>query len=283
MSRPMQTLPELSRGEVVSPPAGPFILLRMFSRRWWLTTLLVAAGMLVMIRLGIWQLDRLHQRRAFNARVLAQMNQPPLVLSAAALQGELAHVDLAQMEYRKVRVRGEYDFSQEVALRNQAWGNQIGVHLLTPLHIAGSDQAVLVDRGWVPVGDFNHPNGSDYPENGVVEVEGVIRASNSKPDFGWRSDPVPPAGSGRLAVWNFANVEAISQQIPYPILPIYIQQSPDPTWTALPYRTQPELDLSEGPHQSYAIQWFTFALILGVGYPFFIRRQEKKQTWPPRS
>ena len=45
--------------------------------------------------------------------------------------------------------------------------------------------------------------------------------------------------------------------------------------TALPYRTLPQLNLTEGSHMSYAIQWFSFAALLGGGYPFFIRRQEK--------
>ncbi len=50
----------------------------MFSRRWFLATILVVVGVAVNIRLGIWQLDRLEQRRAFNTRVLAQINQPLL-------------------------------------------------------------------------------------------------------------------------------------------------------------------------------------------------------------
>ncbi len=52
-------------------------------------------------------------------------------------------------------------------------------------------------------------------------------------------------------------------------------------WKGMPYRTQPDLDLTEGPHQSYALQWFSFAVILGLGYPFFIRRQERKQLVKP--
>jgi surfeit locus 1 family protein len=124
------------------------------------------------------------------------------------------------------------------------------------------------------VQDFTSTDWSQYVEPGIVQVAGVIRASNSKPDYGRRADQIPVAGAGRLDLWNFANVEGISQQVPYSLLPVYIQQAPDPSWKALPYRTQPELDLSEGPHQGYAIQWFIFAAILGLGYPLFIRRQE---------
>jgi surfeit locus 1 family protein len=240
------------------------LVLRMISRRWILSTLLVIAAMAVMARLGIWQLDRLEQRKVFNARVLAQIDQPPILLSGQAL-----NTDLASMEYRPVIVEGEYDHSQEVALRNQAWNDQIGVHLLTPLKIAGSDRAVLVDRGWVPVQDFDSHDWSQYTEPGEVRVQGVIRASSSAPDFGRRLDP-----PGRQDIWNFTNVERIAEQVSYPMLAIYIQQAPDPSWTGLPHRSQPELDLTEGPHLGYAFQWFTFAIILGLGYPFFIRRQE---------
>jgi surfeit locus 1 family protein len=136
--------------------------------------------------------------------------------------------------------------------------------------------AVLVDRGWIPGQDIKPGDWEKYVEPGVVEIRGVIRASKNKPDFGRRSDLIPAPGDGRLAVWNFVNVEGIAQQVPYPLLPVYIQQAPDPSWTGLPYRTQPELVLTEGSHLGYAIQWFTFALILGIGYPFFIQRQESQ-------
>jgi len=246
----------------------------MFSRRWFLTTLLVLVGMGILARLGIWQLDRLDQRRAFNARVQAQIDQAPLDLNAEGL-----NADLSSMEYRQVVVSGEYDHSQEIAIRNQYWGNEWGVHLVTPLTIAGTDQAVMVDRGWIPAADFESGDWSRFAEPGMVTVSGVIRASRDRADFGFRRDPKPAPGE-TLRAWNFINVPAISQQTSLSLLPIYIQQSPNPAWTGMPYRTQPELELTEGPHLGYAIQWFTFAALLGLGYPFFIQRQEGRRTNP---
>ncbi|MCK4900506.1 MAG: SURF1 family protein [Anaerolineales bacterium] len=255
-----------------------FSLLRMFSRRWLLATILVVIAVGVMARLGIWQLDRLQQRRAFNERVLAQIEQPRLDLNS-----EVLNPDLADMEYRPVVVVGQYDHSQEVALRNQIWGNHYGVHLLTPLRILGSDQSVLVDRGWVSSEDYAYENEKweEYEESGIVEIHGVIRASQSEPDYGSRTDPNPAPGE-RLTAWYFANVERIDEQVPYSLLPIYIQQAPDPAWTEMPIRSEPDLDLSEGPHLGYAFQWFTFAALLGIGFPLFMRRQErlKKSVTP---
>lgn len=244
---------------------------RMFSRRWIIATILVVIAMGVMIRLGIWQLDRLEGRRAFNARVLAQTSQPPLILDGQPVAG-----DLSAMEYRQVSVTGEYDHAHQITLRNQYWGNEWGVHLVTPLHISGSQETILVDRGWIPAEDYQSGDWSQFDEPGIQEVTGIIRAAQSKADYGKRSDPTPVPGGAMLQSWNFVNIAAIQQQIPYSILPAYIQQAPDASWTSLPYRTQPDIEISEGPHLGYAIQWFTFAAVLGLGYPFFIRRQEAK-------
>jgi surfeit locus 1 family protein len=248
----------------------------MFSRRWILATLLVLAACAVMVRLGIWQLDRLAQRRLFNARVTAQVGLPPLELTASALSSDPAlPSDLPGMEYRPVVVRGTYDFSHQVALRNQVNGNSPGVSLLTPLKIDGTDRYILVERGWVPGLDSTPDAWRAYDEPGLVEVHAVIRRSQSKPDFGRRADPIPAPGQPPLRLWYFANVEGISTQMPYALLPVYAQQAPDASLTGLPVRSSPELDLSEGPHQSYAIQWFSFAAVLLFGYPFFIRKREK--------
>jgi len=250
------------------------IFARLFSRQWWVTTLLVIAAIGVMIRLGIWQLDRLEQRKAFNQRVLTQRSQPTLDLN----KDNYAEIDFPDMEYRQVIVSGEYDPAFEIVLRNQVWNDRIGVHVMTPLKITGSGQSILVDRGWVPLEDFNSGKLKKYAEPGQVTVKGIIRRPTSKPRFAGRADPVPQPGSERITAWNFANVPAIASQIPYPILPVYIQQSPDPAWTSMPYRSQPELELSEGPHLGYAMQWFAFALILAIGYPIYVKREDQRSS-----
>jgi surfeit locus 1 family protein len=243
---------------------------KMISRRWILTTILVISAMAVMIRLGIWQLERLEQRRNFNSRVLAQTSQPALNLNTWS-----GVEDLSDMEYRQIYVFGEYIHSQEIALRNQHWNNQSGIHLITPLQISGSEKSVLVDRGWISAKDFNSGDWSAFNESGEVKVNGIIRPSISKADFGSKSDLYLGTVNDPIKAWNFVTVERIQEQIPQPLVPIYIQQSPDPTWKSLPHRSKPKLEITEGPHMGYAIQWFTFAAILGLGYPFLILRQSQ--------
>lgn len=249
------------------------LLRRMFQRKWLIPTLLVLAGTALCIRLGIWQLDRLEQRRAFNAHFEAMRAAPALDLNAQQ------PADIAEMEWRAVRVSGEYDFANQIALRNQYFGSEYGYHLLTPLvlHLSAAGQppeAVLVDRGWVPAeGNATPADWHKYDETGSVNVSGQIRLGSAKPALFGVKDPLPQDGE-TLEVWNNADLTRIASQMPYPILPVYIQPEADPNDTEPPIPFQPDIELTEGPHFGYALQWFTFATILFVGYPFFLRRQE---------
>jgi len=238
----------------------------MFSRSWLVATCLVILGALVCVRLGIWQLDRLAQRRVFNAHVITMRAAPPLDLPA--------HADLTQTEWRAIRLNGIYDFENQIAIRNQFNGNQYGYHLVTPLRLL-DDTTVLVDRGWIPADGNSAPaDWRKYDQPGQVALSGIVRLSQTNPPFGGESDPALTPGQTRLDFWVFVNVQRIAKQISYPILPVYIQLDPDPNRTAPPIPYQPELDLSEGPHQGYALQWFIFAALLLGGYPFYLKKQE---------
>jgi surfeit locus 1 family protein len=244
-----------------------------FSLRWWLTTFLVLVACAVMVRLGLWQLDRHRQRQAFNSRVESQEILPPLDMNQPVPDNTLP-----DMEYRSVVVVGEYDFSEQVALRNQVWENLPGVRLVTPLKIAGSDRSVIVERGWIPLAETSPENWSKYDEPGEVTVEGIIRQSTTRPEIGRKNDPTPAPGEGDLKEWNLLNVERIASQAPGHFYPIYIQQSAEADRLSPPYPSAEVPELSDGPHLGYAGQWFMFALLLGIGYPIYLRRQRTQKT-----
>ncbi len=239
------------------------IFKKMFSRAWLITTLLVFLGTAFCIRMGIWQLDRLKQRRAFNTQVETMRAVESLDLN------QNLPADISAMEWRAVTVTGEYDFENQVALRNQYIDDQYGYHLITPLLFSGG--AVLVDRGWIPAdGNAAPSDWRKYDETGQVTVTGQIRLGQEKPAFGGVAD----ADTGHLDIWNNLNVVRISEQSPYPILPVYVQPNEIENDSVPPIPFQPVVELTEGPHFGYALQWFAFATILFVGYPFFLKKQE---------
>ena len=249
------------------------MLTRPFSRRWLLATALVLLAAAVMVRLGIWQLDRLEQRRAFNARVSEQQEAQPLVLDADTI-----HLDLYSMEYRQVSVSGEYLPEDEIVLRNQVWntefGGQLGVKLFTPLLIEGTDEAILVERGWIPEENAGIVKRAIYREQGSITLQGQLRRPETDFQLGFHPDPTMSPGEWRLDAWNNLDLERLASQMDTTLLPVYLQHFPEGVQTNPPYATIPELELSEGPHLGYAIQWFSFAAILLLGYPFYVRKQE---------
>ena len=223
-----------------------------------------------MIRLGEWQLDRLEQRRIFNSRVTEQMEASQIPLHAESI-----NLDLYNMEYRSVKITGEYNHNFEVALNNQVWGGLLGVHLLTPLKISGTDFYILVDRGWIPQEDYSSDSWTIYAAAGTVTLDGVIRRPQSSPTFGGIPDPTLEPGEGRLLYWNIVNLDRIQTESGLSFLPVYILQSPEGEQLNPPLIRSIELDLTEGPHMGYALQWFAFAVTLAIGYPIYVRAQTK--------
>lgn len=229
----------------------------LFSRRWLLPTIAVVAGMILLARLGFWQLDRLDQRRAENAALLAALESEPINLNDAVLP-----TDLVPLQDRDAVVQGEFDFTHQGIVKLQTFRGQVGVNLVAPLVLAGGETAVLVDRGWVP----ETADWAGYNETGPQTINGYIALTQTLNRPGASSTI-----TDELA-WYRVDIEAIQAQMPYKLLPVYVKQAPGEGSQQLPLRAQREVDLSEGPHLGYAIQWFLFSAILGAMYIALVSR-----------
>lgn len=251
----------------------------LFSRRWWWKTIIVLLAMGTMAALGFWQLDRLDQRRAFNQQRSAALSASPIDLSDLPLpQGDLRD--------RQAVAQGEFDYARQIAIRNQSFTGQPGFHLVTPLLISGSDKAVLVNRGWIPVAEANPAAWRTLDEQHDGPLLGILQPTRRRPD-GTVSD-IP---KDTVAGWYRLDVEAIGQTLPYKLLPVVLQLTPGNgidlnsgrprargNSEALPYRIEPDVSLSEGNHFSYALQWFGFAVTAAVVYISVARRAEFRGT-----
>ena len=214
------------------------------------------------VRLGVWQLHRLDERRAANAAAVRARSGPELDLAGRSGVAAL----------RRVRATGVYDRTQELVLRGRALREVPGIDLVTPLRMpALGDTAVLVNRGFLSVPDAATPP----PDSGVLDepgthtVRGVALALGAAADGG-----APIERAGRMT-WRSLDLAALRRRLPYPILDVYIQETPDSTLPRQPRRREaPPLD-DEGPHMSYAIQWFAFAATAVVFAGIFWRKGGK--------
>ena len=224
---------------------------------------LVAA--LGFVRLGIWQVHRLEQRRARNQPAAAARAKPVVSFDDPA---EAAELFRSGLENRRIRVTGRYDHAAEIVLRGQSEEGVPGVRIVTPLRPLRGDTAILVQRGFVPSPDAWTITLSALEEPGVREVTGIAFL---QPDSGVAGQPAELNGQ---LTWHRIDLRAIRERLPYPVHPFVLLQLPDSALPSAPWRDQPP-PLSDGPHLSYAIQWFAAALIaLVFGGLVGFRRQE---------
>lgn len=214
-----------------------------------------AIAALVCGRLGVWQLDRLGARRAANAHIAARLAQPPLGAEALLLTGSAAE----DLDYRHVRVAGRFDFEREVIVVGRTLRGVPGAHLVTPLLLA-SGSALLVERGWAAAPDGRSPNLVAAREPADADVAGVLfvpRGSGTNASDGW---PI------RVRA---ADPGLLGPRYPYPLLPLILRRD---SVDGGPLRAVPLPELTNGPHLSYAVQWFAFGVIALVGSVVLVRK-----------
>jgi len=242
---------------------------KLLSLRWLAGHLLVLTLVVLFVNFGFWQLRRLDQREAYNALLEARLAAEPRPFSDLKDRFSLGAPAEAEdaAAYRRATATGRYDTENEVLLRSRSLNGQPGYHVLTPL-VLEEDRALLVDRGWVPFELDSPPIAEAAPPNAPVQVTGILFPSQRQPEgFGAKD---PPEGALEAVFW--VNTGRLEGQLPYALEPVYLElasQTP-PQEGRLPVPPPPP-ELTRGPHLSYALQWFSFALIGVVGYAFLLR------------
>lgn len=197
----------------------------------------------VFVRLGFWQLARLKERQARNAQIAARLAEPMRPISVLR----------DTTSYRRATVAGVPDYANEITFTGRSRNGSPGVFILTPMRFAGSDSAVIVVRGWVY-----------SPDAATADLS---RWKESRTAFSGYTATLPSlsvqdhlAGARKI---RLLSAHAIRQQLPYAVSSRYLVSQDSGDATAPARLAAPELDY--GPHLSYAIQWFAFALTAIVG------------------
>lgn len=211
------------------------------------------------VRLGLWQLDRRHERRAMNDHVRAQLRRAPSPLSQ--LRGQADAVN------RRASVAGVPDFGNEIVVTGRSRSGSPGVHILTPVRLPRRDTAVLVNRGWVYSPDAATVDLTRWRETRTTFTGFTQRLPKGDPAG---SRPRVRAASGARAVRVLSH-PGIARLLPYPVHELYLVARDSAVGEDVPVRLDTPL-LSDGPHLSYAIQWFAFAAIALIGAAVVARR-----------
>lgn len=209
------------------------------------------------IKFGLWQYHKAQQKIAIQA-----------VYEAAKVNGALpfpvtlqAGLTPADWQYKKVTVSGEYAPQYQFLLDNQVENNRVGFHVITPLKISGTNDYVLVNRGWI-LGHATHASLPSFSTpSGMQTVVGQVWVPSRK-IFSLEAKTVPSAGGPTQpwqAVWQHMNLAAYQQRVPFTVSSMAIKLDPASeaggfvrNWTVSAERIT--------THMGYAYQWFGFAV-----------------------
>ncbi len=247
----------------------------MSARRWqrptWLAIALTVFGVLLFCRLGVWQLDRMHEKRAMldaGAAALHARKAVPLVDAAWDL--------MRSRSYDWAQGTGAFADREPVLLDNQVRNGHVGVRVYRVFQMdkvadatnAGSaGGAILVDLGWLPLAANRELPKLALPAANRVDVHGLLA-------------PPPPSGIPLGTGFEHKGDAWLATRIePAVLAPVLLQWAPnsqpplaprvlrlDPT---LPFGYERDLDVLPGNmpperHRAYAVTWFGFALVAVV-------------------
>jgi len=231
--------------------------------RSWLIFAAALISVALTARLGVWQLDRAAQKIALQEAVDARAQLPALDASQLRADTEGAALQLQ----RRVLLRGRWLSDKTVFLDNRPMDGRVGFFVVTPLRLSGRDEAILVQRGWVPRDAQDRSRLPTLSDAGLAEVEvrGRLALAPSRLyEFG-------TAASG--VIRQNLDASTYAQEIKQGLLPLTVLQSGpvNPQDGLLRDWAAPDLGLHK--HYGYAFQWFALsALFLGLYVWFqFIR------------
>jgi len=250
--------------------------------RFWLITIAAVLTVAATVSLGRWQLSRAAQKEALQADIDAQKLKPALT-QAEFLALEKASDSL----HRPVRLRGLWLPTQTVYLDNRQMHGTPGFYVLTPFALEGTEQAVMVQRGWIQRNFVDRTQlGAVETPAGIVEVTGLIEPPPSHLLELGTSAPTPvPAASapataasapaapaqaaeGYSPIRQNLDLEAFRAETKLPLRTDVSLQQSGPASEGL-QRDWPAPALGLERHYGYAFQWFGLSALVVILYVWF--------------
>lgn len=232
----------------------------LLSKRWlgYFTLLLIFS--IACALLGNWQFMRRAEAQAEIARIDANYGAEPVAVQTVIGVGDQFVED--EMKWLPVTIQGEY-FGEPYLARNRPGQGGVGSNIIQSFQL-NDGTVIFIDRGWVRATAENYsPNTLPDPPNGATTV--IARLRESEPEIVGRS-----SAGNTVATINVPELAALTDTTDHAILAAYgqlVSESPS-TETGI-LAAKPVRD--EGPHLSYALQWYVFILIALVGVMYAAR------------
>lgn len=224
-----------------------------FEPRLW-PTLATLVGLVLFVKLGLWQAGKAEVRAAEIAQFNARSRLGPF-----ALDGTTVHP--GTLQDAPVAAKGYFEPKDQFYVDNRQEDGVAGIHVVTPLRIDGTQVRVLVNRGWVawPGGSRRQLPAVETP-TGLVAVEGIATVPVNKNFL-----LMPEHAESLPRLWPRLDLERFTAEQRYTVEPLVLLQTSSDVGTPL-VRHWPAPEDRVARHQSYAYQWWAMALALVIFY-----------------
>ena len=210
-------------------------------------------------RLGTWQLSRAAQKEALQHSLDERSALPELPAAELAIDAERA----AAQHYRRVQLRGQWLNRYTVFLDNRQMNGRPGFFVVTPLKLADSNRAVVVQRGWVPRDAANR----DHLPTIASRSGDVVVAGHIAPPPG-RLYEFQASTSGTIR--QNLDLNAYAREVGMALAPLSVVQDvagADGDDGLLRQWPRPAVDVHM--HYGYAFQWFALSALMTGLYVWF--------------
>jgi surfeit locus 1 family protein len=221
--------------------------------------LFTLAASVLLVGLGVWQLERLHWKEALIAEIEARSTMPPEPLPPAA---DWPRLTPDGYDYRHVKAQGTFEHDKEILVFHGPGFSRKGILtpgylVLTPLRLA-SGGIVIVNRGFVPESLKNKAARTEGEIPGPTTVTGLMRPPEPRNLFTPADEPAkaryftrdPALIAAALGVTDTA--------------PFTIDADDTPVPGGWPKGGTTEIVIPNN-HLSYALTWFGLAIgLFGV-------------------
>jgi surfeit locus 1 family protein len=223
--------------------------------RFWLLSLVAAAGVAGTMALGFWQLSRAAQKEALQAAMVSRSRLAPVQV------GELLQAsDYEPLVHRNASLRGTWVSARTLFLDNRQMNGKPGFYVVTPLMLEGQDKAVLVERGWVQRNFLDRTQLPQVPTPaGVVEVTGRIAPPPSK--------LYAFSGAETGAIRQNLDLRAFRAESGLPLIGVSLMQTAAADDGL--QRDWPEANLGVAKHYGYTFQWWALSALIATLYVWF--------------
>ncbi|WP_102353637.1 SURF1 family protein [Vibrio lentus] len=244
------------------------------SKGFWVAVVLTVVSVGILIKLGLWQLDRGNEKLSYEQQLLQRAQQSPkdleLVISDWQRGNTQTQVDLTRQIWngQKVNITLAAQSGLVLLLDNQINQGVVGyvIYMLGNIQSQGAEKRILIDLGFVAASNDRR----ELPKLGDIVLPTTMSGRLYTRSINPLSQTLGLEETTPKRIQNL-NIEELSQYTKKEVMPFVFQPQNLESW---PYEFlwRPTAMKSE-KHFGYSVQWFVMAgvlllLMVLIGYRY---------------